>query len=892
MALTPAERAREALLLADADPRQAVDLARTAADVAHAQRDLVAGAVAARAEGLARAHLDDLDLALVALRRSVRLGRRGASTIATAEARMTLAYVLNLRGRPGAALRTIDLAMREARGEVRARARAQRGAILHQTGRLDAALVDYEAALPILARAGDTLWTARVLANRALIRGYRGKIERAIEDLKEAETLYRQLGLDLSVGHAEHNLGYFQMLRGDIPAALHHLDVAESCFTALGSQRCELLSVRAELLLSAHLIAEARDAAEQAVQACLSERRQAILPEARLILARTEQLRGDLAHALTQARAAARELTRLGHRELAALARVVTLTLQFESEVPAGGPAALERAISAAGRLWPEVALEGRLAAGRWALRHDRTDLAVETLARAGAARRRGTPLLRGRSWYAEALRRRTVGDDRGAQAAARAGLRILDEYAGALGATDVRAHVASYRFDLAALGMRIAMDAGSPSGTLHWAELARASHLNLPTVRPVEDPTMAEDLAALRVVTRDIDDLRSAGRTSTTLAARRSMLERRIRDQQRHARMTGGPRTPEPSLRQLSDALGQCALVEYIVVEGVLRAVTLVDGRLRLHDLGRAAPVIALAGQLPFALHRLARRSLRTGSQHAAVALLHSTSDQLDGVMLRPLPEITGRPLVIVPTLSLQWLPWAVLPSCAGRPLAVSPSATLWHAAMRRPPSSGRACAAAGPALGGARAEALAVARIYGVAPLIDGAATASAVAHGLAGASVAHLAAHGRVRADNPLFGSLRFADGPLMIYDLEQLEQAPHTVVVAACDAGRPVAPVGDELLGLTATLLARGTSQLVASVVPILDVETEPLMTSLHRALRDGMSAAHALARAQEETGSTGPAGVATAAGFLCFGAGFAPIFPIVTRGLAHHDASYS
>ena len=164
-------------------------------------------------------------------------------------------------------------------------------------------------------------------------------------------------------------------------------------------------------------------------------------------------------------------------------------------------------------------------------------------------------------------------------------------------------------------------------------------------------------------------------------------------------------------------------------------------------------------------------------------------------------------------------------------------------------------------------------MAAIYGVAPLVDEAATTEAVASSLGGAAVAHLATHGRVRADNPLFGSLGFADGPLMIYDLEKLERTPHTMVVAACDAGRPVVPVGDELLGLTATLLTHSTSQLVASVVPILDVETKPLMSALHRSLAAGKPAAEALAVAQQATATTGPTGVATAAGFLCFGAGF-------------------
>jgi CHAT domain-containing protein len=117
--------------------------------------------------------------------------------------------------------------------------------------------------------------------------------------------------------------------------------------------------------------------------------------------------------------------------------------------------------------------------------------------------------------------------------------------------------------------------------------------------------------------------------------------------------------------------------------------------------------------------------------------------------------------------------------------------------------------------------------------------------------------------------------------MIYDLEKLRRTPHTVVVAACDAGRPVVPVGDELLGLTASLLAQGTSQLVASVLPILDTETWPLMVAFHDRLRGGETVATALASAQLEVASRGFEGMATAAGFLCFGAGFTR--PNVARG---------
>ena len=42
--------------------------------------------------------------------------------------------------------------------------------------------------------------------------------------------------------------------------------------------------------------------------------------------------------------------------------------------------------------------------------------------------------------------------------------------------------------------------------------------------------------------------------------------------------------------------------------------------------------------------------------------------------------------------------------------------------------------------------------------------------------GADLAHVAAHGTFRSDNPLFSSLHLADGPLTVYDLEALRRAP--------------------------------------------------------------------------------------------------------------------
>jgi CHAT domain-containing protein len=133
-------------------------------------------------------------------------------------------------------------------------------------------------------------------------------------------------------------------------------------------------------------------------------------------------------------------------------------------------------------------------------------------------------------------------------------------------------------------------------------------------------------------------------------------------------------------------------------------------------------------------------------------------------------------------------------------------------------------------------------------------------------------HLAAHGTVRADNPLFSSLLLADGPFTVYELERLAVMPHHVVLAACDAGQSHVVGGGEVLGFGAALMGGGTARLVAPVVSVPDAATVPLMLAYHEGLRAGRAPADALAAAQVRFGATDPAEWAAAAAFICLGAG--------------------
>ena len=113
------------------------------------------------------------------------------------------------------------------------------------------------------------------------------------------------------------------------------------------------------------------------------------------------------------------------------------------------------------------------------------------------------------------------------------------------------------------------------------------------------------------------------------------------------------------------------------------------------------------------------------------------------------------------------------------------------------------------------------------------------------LDGAWLAHIAAHGSFRADSPLFSALHLYDGPLTVYDFEQLRRAPYRLILPSCDSG-VLAPAGaDELLGLVSSLLPLGTAGIIAGVVPLNDSAAVPLMVDLHRSLPAGATLAEGL-----------------------------------------------
>jgi CHAT domain-containing protein len=285
--------------------------------------------------------------------------------------------------------------------------------------------------------------------------------------------------------------------------------------------------------------------------------------------------------------------------------------------------------------------------------------------------------------------------------------------------------------------------------------------------------------------------------------------------------------------------------------------------------------PVGDVLDELAFTRFEVARAMLPARHRNVRGTALDATLDRLDELVGARLAAAAGdRELVIAPIAPLHTLPWGSLPSLRHRPVTVSPSATTWLQATTRPrQTSARVVVVAGPNLAHAEWEATRISEIAGAATTLLGpAADSVSVIRALDGAAVVHLACHGRHHPDSPLFSSLLLVDGPLTVYELEGLRAAPELVILSACDSAVAAASVGDELMGLTATLLALGSRTLIGATSPVSDASSVPLMIAFHEALAIGHTPAAALAAARHAVDQSDPTARATAVAFGCFGAG--------------------
>ena len=389
---------------------------------------------------------------------------------------------------------------------------------------------------------------------------------------------------------------------------------------------------------------------------------------------------------------------------------------------------------------------------------------------------------------------------------------------------------------------------------------------LRVTPVRPSADSDLVADLAALRNVAARVDSAQDSRAAAPALERERRRLEAAVRQRVLHTPAIASDQAESFRTADLLDELGDTDLIELTDVDGQLHAVVVTGGQLHLVHVG---PTKAAMHALAHALFALRREGTGRGTHRLDLAEIGRRLEvSLLGDSVRLL---RGGPLVVVPTGKLHAVPWGMLPSLRERATAVTPSASAWLRARRtHRPEEDRVVLVGGPRLLTGDAEVRHLVRRYPDAMVLaDGDATADRVMAAMDGAWLVHMAAHGTFRGDSPLFSAIELDDGPLTVYDLERLKQAPYRVVLSSCSSAIGVAVGADELLGLVSALISLGSAGVVASVVPVNDPATVPLMTALHDHLRAGSDLAGALTLARHAV-SDDPVAQATACSFIALG----------------------
>lgn len=894
-AVAPTAQVSDLLPLALSRPAEALAEARA---VLAADPDPATASVARQAAGIVLRDSGNMPAALVELRASLALARRACSVQREADVRATLGAALVMAGSTGRGLVELAAAAERADGPLLATVRLRWGHVLYVLGRHDEALGHLRAAISAFRRGGDVRWEARALQNRCLVYLAMGLTERAETDAARAGALFRAVGQELESAHALHNQGLAAHQRGDLPLALSRLEAAAERYDAIGAASPDLAIDEAAVRLTAGLNADA----VAGLRAALATGQIQPVKRAELLLAAAsatlvgEPVTGP-ASAADLAAAAAAEFQRQRRSWWATRAALVGVQARYAAGERTAdllrSATGLARSLSSERSDATPVAhlLAGRLAADRGDAR-----LADRHLGEAARCRRSGPALVRVTGWLAEALRGVATGQTHHVLLSCGRGLDALAEHRLTLGDTELRALASGHGRELAELALQEASARG-PRTLLRWSERWRATALAGPPARPSDDRELATELAALRDVARRRDAAvstspgftspvstspastspASTSSASTREAALRSLdreLERRealVRQRQRRL-PGGGVLAPRPDIRALLAELEDGAqdgpavtLLELVSVGGELHVLVAGGGRVRREVVGRIGPA---EREVDFARAALRRAAYSRPLDLATLG--PALQDVLLGAAARALPQ-DASPVVVAPPGPLHAAPWSLLPALAHRPVSVVPSAGHWlRARGRAAPRDRRIALVHGPHLGTGGAEIPALAdRHPDAAVLGSGTATADRVIAALDGAWLAHVAAHGVFRADSPLFSCLQLDDGPLLVHDLGRLRRAPYRLVLSACDTA-VAAPVGaGELLGLVTSLLALGTAGIVASVTPVNDQATVPLMVALHAALDAGAGLPTALLAARQAVAGD-PVAAATGSSFLALG----------------------
>jgi tetratricopeptide (TPR) repeat protein len=848
---------REANVLVEAAmarPRDAYERAEAA--LADPLLSDAVASIALRAMGIAARSVADMARSIDLLRAAGQRAALAGRDELVVSADVSLAGSLYLAGRADEALHALDrAAARAGDGDV-ANIGFQRATILAREGRLDEAVRLFDDVLDRFTVAGDEAFVASTLGNRGMANLDRGRATAAQRDLEAARHRFAALGVAFKVATMDHNLGRVAGRRGDVVTALDRFAAAEEQLQQLGQDTAEIQANRLEVLLQAGLFEEA------ASVAAASERSMGRvgleLDRAEVALAHSLALLGQeaLAAAVEQAERAATLFAGQRRHAWADEARLVAMRAHAGegSVVDVAAATAIARSLEAAGhplaavQAWSVVATAEPHTAARGVRRLD--------------IRPQDAPLeLRLALGEITARERWAAGDRAGAMRATAQAATLGRRQQAALGATDVRAGVSAQLVAIAQLGLTIRREAGRPWNLVRWVDETRGGSLRVSSMVAAAAPQTADLLSRLRAL--QVESRDPPPERALPLLREQARLQRQLVLAQRSGSTVDQRRHPLP--RRLRDVAGSLRIVQYHRDGGRLGAAVIVGSSVEVVELADLGAVERAAAALRVALLRM------IGSDGAGGDRVCRCAAQVAGLVL---PPADPRPTVIVPLTRHSGLPWSLLPGLDAAPVTVAPTLRHWvHAGDTERGAAPTVALLEGTDVLTSAGEVQRVRHSWtgGRGQVRAAVDDVRGALDALVQADVAHIATHGERRAGGGRFAQLRFRDGDVTAFDLEQLPRAPALVVLSACDAGLVDALPGEESAGLSTALFGRGTRTIIAGTVPVPDsTRTAETFGLLHDHLAAGAPPSVALFEAQRARHGTVDGIVART--ISCFGRG--------------------
>ena len=815
--------------------------------------------------GIALVELGRLGEARRTLERAVRAADDTGDHVVSVASRTSLAHVLLHEGDLPGAAELLERIVVTGDATAQVRALVNLSLVEHRRGDTNAARVVARRALRLAQRCGDVEAELRCMNNLGVFSLESGEVRAAARQFGQVELLAEDRGDRYTFLPARHNHGVAEMRAGNVPRGLRLMNEAieewRSIEAALPLARA--LLDHSDALVGASLLSEAADAVVESVALAGSAGATTELADGWIRAGDVAFLRGRYGEAREASARTAGVLEAQGRVADARHTRLVGVTAGLLAGYPIDAGEFDDLALDDGLELTRST-VDVRLAMAQSLRILGKEELARRVVSALLPLVRSTSPLMRISGHGASAITGLLDGNHVEAMRASEAGLRLIERHSVSLRSTALRLGMMRRIDDLAAVQIEIGVVRDRASSVLAAIE-ARG---NASFVMGGGAGSLVSDnrdaLAELRTVITQLasPDLGLARRVE--LEARERRIEHLVRvtsrgddphnvAKSRSSQPTArrSPRVPGRMAILFGDANGSCYRVADAVGLRLLRRVSdLEELRVALQQL------------------RLVTRRLVSDADGRWSDAFTDLTARVGELLLSGVDITATQSVLIVPSASVADVPWTALPQLRGIPLSVSPSIRVAsrETAWSGPPLS--VVAVAGPDLVHAPDEARAVARIHGGRAHCGPAATSARTRRAFGTADLVHLAAHGALREDNPSMSSLRLADGPLTVYDLENLRRLAPLVVLSSCSVARPDTSASATVSSFIAALLAKGARTVVAATDRVDDAATAALMSELHGELSTGTPPAAALSRAQLRV--THP----TALLFSCWGA--API----------------